>query len=639
MHETLPTRTTAEGTEEAFEAMLCPIVAGTAGVIGEDFFRSLVQQLGLALDVRYAFVAELSTRPGYVRTLAYWSRDGFRDNVEYALTGSPCEAVLAGNMRYYPEGVCELFPLDLGLVKLGTQSFLAIPLCDGAERVMGHLAVFDDKPMHIKPSGMAIFHIFGARVAAELERRRTEQALQRSEARLATILSTAMDAIVTIDADRHITLFNAAAEQMFGCSAAWAISQPFDRFLSKPFRALLAEYLAARKDHAGGKSMWVPEGLTAVTLDGKTFPIEVTVSPSEIDGDMLFTLILRDINERKKAEQQLGHLRVEMQYLREEIHQEYNLDEMVSISPVMQALFSHLQKVAPTDSTVLVTGETGVGKEMIARALHNLSARRDKPLIKLNCAALPSELIESELFGHEKGAFTGATVQRIGRFELAHGGTLFLDEVGELTAPAQAKLLRALQEQEFERVGGNRTIHVDVRLIAATNRNLADMVQAGSFRNDLFYRLYVFPVQVPALRERTADIPLLSRRFLAKYTRKLGKSLRDFTPAALERMARYAWPGNVRELQNVVERAAILCDGPLVEIGNEALPSALLAPSTTATGEALENTERQAIVAALKNTRWVIEGPNGAAQQLRLNASTLRSRMKKLGIHKPDSQG
>jgi DNA-binding NtrC family response regulator len=326
--------------------------------------------------------------------------------------------------------------------------------------------------------------------------------------------------------------------------------------------------------------------------------------------------------------------------LEDEIRTGHDFREIVGRSPSLARLLDQLALVAATESTVLILGETGTGKELVARAIHDRSPRRERPLVKVNCAALPRELVESELFGHEKGAFTGATQQRRGRFELADGGTLFLDEVGELPLEAQAKLLRVLQEQEFERVGGTRTLRADVRLIAATNRDLGSRAAAGEFRPDLFYRLNVFPVTVPALRERREDIPLLVGHFLAKAARKLGKPFEGVASAFLERATSYDWPGNVRELENVVERAAILARGPLLEsmapFGAPATParSDAPAPVPVAAGT-LEDVERAHIQRVLEQTRWVIEGEQGAALALGLNPSTLRGRMRKLDIRKP----
>ena len=317
-------------------------------------------------------------------------------------------------------------------------------------------------------------------------------------------------------------------------------------------------------------------------------------------------------------------------YLREEIETDHNFEEIVGRSEVLRELLNKLQLVAGTDSTVLIEGETGTGKELIARAIHNRSARSQHPLVKVNCAALPRELIESELFGHEKGAFTGATQQRKGRFELADKGTIFLDEVGELSAEAQAKLLRVLQEQEFERVGGTQSIRTDVRVIAATNRDLASEVDSRAFRSDLFYRLNVFPVTVPPLRERKSDIPLLAQNFVEKSARKLGKHFEGLAAESLAELKRHAWPGNVRELENVIERAAILSPGPLLEVNESFAARTSGTPSVGTLG----HVERAHILRVLEESGWVIEGDQGAAAALGLNPSTLRGRLRKLGIKK-----
>ena len=294
---------------------------------------------------------------------------------------------------------------------------------------------------------------------------------------------------------------------------------------------------------------------------------------------------------------------------------------------------TQIAQVAPTESTVLIQGETGTGKELAARAIHAAGARRERPFVAVNCAALPRELVESELFGHEKGAFTGATQQRRGRFELADRGTLLLDEVGELPPEAQAKLLRVLQERSFERVGGTQTLRVDVRVIAATNRDLQAKVAAGGFRSDLYYRLNVFPLVLPPLRERRGDIPALVQHLAEKAARKLGRELEAVSPAFFERAAKHDWPGNVRELENVIERALIMSGGTLLD-GSDVFSSSEK-PPVPSTGETLEAMERAYIVRVLEGASWQVEGDRGAARILGLNPSTLRGRMRKLGITKP----
>ena len=398
------------------------------------------------------------------------------------------------------------------------------------------------------------------------ERKRAEKALRESEDRLSHILESAMDAIITIDEERRIVLFNKAAETVFCCPAAEAIGQPIDRFLSESFGNLLTRDLQDFGKHKITKQyMSAPEGLTAIRANGEEFPIEATISQVEVSGQKLYTIILRDIEERKQAEAELNKLQLEKDYLQEEIKTEYNFREVIGASAAMKKVFQNIEKVATTDSTVLLTGETGAGKELLARVIHNLSNRQDKVMVKVNCTALPAGLVESELFGHEKGAFTGATTKKKGRFELANGGTIFLDEVGELALETQTKLLRVLQEQEFERVGGTETQKVNVRVIAASNRNLEEDVKHGAFRTDLFYRLNIFPIHIPPLRERIDDIPLLINYFIKKFSHRMGKRIQSISPKAQEKLMSYDWPGNVRELANILERAVILCEGGLLQ--------------------------------------------------------------------------
>ncbi|HWC01564.1 MAG TPA: sigma 54-interacting transcriptional regulator [Methylomirabilota bacterium] len=343
-----------------------------------------------------------------------------------------------------------------------------------------------------------------------------------------------------------------------------------------------------------------------------------------------------------EVEQLTNRLQRENVYLQEEIRKEHNFVEMVGSSPALLATLRRVEQVAPTDSTVLISGETGTGKELIARAIHDRSPRRDRPLVKVNCAAISAGLVESELFGHVKGAFTGALERRHGRFELADGGTLLLDEVGELPLETQVKLLRILQEQEFEPVGSSRTVRVNVRVLAATNRDLEEAVKASRFRADLYYRLAVLPVEVPPLRERHEDIAQLAMFFLARFAKRFGKAVEAISRASLDRLLAYPWPGNVRELQNVIERAVVLADGPVLELGRGLLPASAGRddPPTPAAGapdptESLDGVERRHILVTLERVRWVIEGPQGAARILGLHPNTLRSRMERLGIRRP----
>ena len=355
--------------------------------------------------------------------------------------------------------------------------------------------------------------------------------------------------------------------------------------------------------------------------------------------------VTMDITDRKRADENLqkaleevsqlkNKLEEENIYLQEEIKLEHNFTEIVGHSDAIKYVLYKIEQVAPTDTTVLITGETGTGKELVARAIHSESRRKDRPLIKVNCGALSASLIESELFGHDKGAFTGAAARKIGRFELAHGATIFLDEIGELPLELQVKLLRVIQEGEFERLGSSKTIKADVRIIAATNRNLQSEVQKGLFREDLFYRLNVFPITVPPLKQRRDDIPTLVEYFVSKFSKKLGKEITSVSPATMKAMRDYYWPGNIRELANVIERAVINTPGATLRIIDHF--GSLHAEGSSMSRKTLEEMERRYITDVLDDTGWRINGPNGAAKILGINPSTLRTRMVKLGIQKSD---
>jgi len=345
-----------------------------------------------------------------------------------------------------------------------------------------------------------------------------------------------------------------------------------------------------------------------------------------------------------EVEQLKGQLQAENTYLREEIQLEHNFDDIISRGKALNAVLTQIEQVAPTDASVLILGESGTGKELLARAVHSRSRRSNRPLVKVNCASLPSNLIESELFGHEKGAFTGAVAKKIGRFELADNGTIFLDEIGEMPIELQAKLLRVLQEGEFERLGNPHTTTVDVRVIAATNRALEQAVKAGSFREDLYYRLNVFPITSPPLRDRKEDIGVLITHFLKKFSSKIGKSIKKISQEAMTALETYSWPGNVRELENTIERAVILAQdealtlNDLPELRASSKEKSRLLDISSPTNHTLEEVERTHIQNVLRETKWVIEGERGAAGILDLHPSTLRSRLQKLKIKKPPLQ-
>ena len=615
-------------------AALRAIVAGTAHSTGEEFFQSLVRHLAAALRVHYAFVAEFAEVDSRVRTLAYWMGDRIGENVEFDLPGTPCEDVIRGSLCHHPRGVREKFPADRDLAELMIESYLGVPLLDSAGTTLGHLAVFDERPMEAEPRRLFIFQIFAARAAAELERLRAEKLHRESEARYRDLYEEAPIGYVQEDLESRFITANRAAIQILGLKpeeVAGTVGMSLVANTPENKRRVreLFESIGRGTDPGGavlelrrkddGRPVWVQ-----------------WYSRPDPKGKFTRTMLV-DITERVLMEQEKARLEQQNVYLQEEIKGVHNFEEIIGQSPSLTVVLDHVRQVAGTESTVLISGETGTGKELIARAIHSNSRRKDKPLIKINCAALPAGLVESELFGHEKGAFTGAIARRIGRFELAQGGTIFLDEVGELSADAQAKLLRVLQEHEFDRVGGSAPIRVDVRVLAATNRDLVKAVRDKQFREDLYYRLSVFPLLVPPLRDRQDDIPSLALFLLNKFASRIGKRIDGIDKDTMRRLLAYVWPGNVRELENVVERAVILTRGTTLEIGADVLSSSVevspreqpaISPFAT-----LEATQREHILAALRQTGGIVGGPRGAAKILALHPNTLRSRMKKLGIH------
>jgi formate hydrogenlyase transcriptional activator len=485
------------------------------------------------------------------------------------------------------------------------------------------------------------------------DRKHVEAALRDSKERLSSILESTMDAIVTIDEEERIVFINAAAEKVFRCSAARVIGQPLGLFLSEVFRRTLASYLRVLAQQGSARRHMSLEGLTAFRADGEEFPMEATLSQVEVGGRNLFTIILRDIDERRRTEGP-----------QEEIQSEHNFQEIVGNSPAISALLRNVEHVAHTNATVLICGETGTGKELIARAIHNRSSRSEAPFVIVNCGAISACLAESELFGHMRGAFTGAIERRMGRFELADGGTIFLDEIGELSLETQVKLLRVLQDQEFEPVGSSRSVRVDVRVIAATNRDLGEAMKTGHFRSDLFYRLNVFPLYVPPLRDRRPDIPKLAMFFLERFSKKFGKRIDTVSQATMDSLVAYGWPGNIRELQNIIERAVVLSQGSVLAVNTNLLTAEVLDASATPgrgagdctvagagasnnsetewlgppSSTSLKEVERWHILTVLQKTGGLIEGAQGAARILELNPSTLRGRIKKLGIKRNSHQ-
>jgi formate hydrogenlyase transcriptional activator len=662
--------------EHSPDEMLRIISEGTASVVGGDFFKSLAYFIIMSTGMRYAIVTECANlAKTRVRTLVYIERDNFLDNFEYDLTGTPCEIVMRGEDYFCSADLDTLFPREHGV-----KSYFAVPIYLSSGEVIGHIAIFDTIPMTISPQKLNVLKIFASRAGAEIERKRQDEVIRDNMARYKSIFEGSPIGLgeedlseikkyveeIKLKYKKGIAdIFHDNPAEIDECyrrlrrlNANRAQLQLFEVAIPDEY----FDYLATRFQPAQFKDV-------IITFDRGERIFEREIEIKTVKGTKRFLKAKRavmpgsekdwaktiltcvDITEQKNAQEELRvalaevkdlkeKLEAENIYLQHEIKLEHNFEEIVSQSSLFRKVLEKVQLVANTDATVLILGESGTGKELIARAIHSISKRSSRPLVKVNCAALPASLIESELFGHEKGAFTGAFAQKIGRFELADGGTIFLDEIGEMPLEIQAKLLRVLQEGEFERVGSSKTQKVDVRVIAATNRDLESSVKNKEFRADLFYRLNVFPIISPPLRERREDIPILVNHFCRKYGTKLGKKITSVSKEVLDTLMNYAWPGNIRELENVVERGLIISPGSVLESG-EWLPvikSKNEQPQEVRehlSAKSLDDIEREHIVEVMKSTNWKVRGENGAAKILNLNPTTLEARMKKLGIKKP----
>ena len=476
-----------------------------------------------------------------------------------------------------------------------------------------------------------ILRWFGSSVDIE-DRKRAEELIRQSEADLRQILDDAPQHVAVLGTDRSRVFLNQSALDYYGWTLEWW--QTCDT--SKLFHPEDLERMNREVEDAFSTGALLEVEARVPRRDGVYRWFFFRYKPlHDAHGRITrWTVAAIDINDRKQEQERLHRENVA---LREEIDKASMFEEIVGSSPALRAVLSRVAKVAPTDSTVLITGETGTGKELVARAIHKRSRRASRAFVSVNCAVIPRDLIASELFGHEKGAFTGATQRHLGRFELAEGGTIFLDEIAELPAETQVALLRVLQEREFERVGGDRTIRCEVRVIAATNRDVQAAVAAGAFRSDLFYRLNVFPIETPPLRKRKEDIPLLVEYFIDRFARKTGKSIRRVSKKSLELLQSYPWPGNIRELQNIIERSVIVCETESLSVDESWLSSPPLSTgfqSQLGLSRMLATQEKEAIEAALRECGGRVSGPSGAAARLSMPRSTLESKIRLLKIDK-----
>jgi formate hydrogenlyase transcriptional activator len=617
--------------------LLLAISEATSAYTGKDFLLELAKHITLTLSMRYALITECANaEKTMLRTLCYMDGEKVLDNMEYSTADIPCEIIMKGKDFFMAKDVQKVFPKEKGI-----ESYVGVPIYSSvSSEVIGHIIAVDPNPVTSEKNQTAILKIFAARAGAEIERMKAEQKLKKANAELKILLKESEErfrdlfeeapiAYVHEGLDSKFIKANRAALKALGVKPeevplmygkTLVVDNPENqRRLKEAFDSIgrgidTSGVILELRRHDSGKPLWIQWW-----------------SKPDPSGQFTRTMFI-DITEQVLMEKEQVKLKAQNQYLQDEIKLTYNFEEIISKNKKFQKVLQQIEQVASTDATVLILGESGTGKELIARAVHNISNRSKKPLVKVNCATLPANLIESELFGHEKGAFTGAMERKIGRFELADGGSIFLDEIGELPVELQSKLLRVLQEGEFERLGNAKTIKVNVRVIAATNRNLQLAIEKKEFREDLFYRLNVFPIICPPLRERKEDIPLLVKHFCQKHEGKIGKKVFDIHTKVMDALVAYDWPGNIRELENIIERAMILSNNGELALGEWVPTQKIIAGKMNPSKIKLEDVEKEHIIEVLKKTNWKVSGEKGAAKILGLNPTTLEARMKKMGI-------
>jgi PAS domain S-box-containing protein len=648
------------------EHLVFEVTEGVAGQTGAAFLHSLVRRLATALEADFVLIAALQPDGERVTTLAAFGDAAAGAPKEYSVAGTPCAHVVKKRVCCYPSGIQQMFPDLHSLAEFGAEGYVGSPMVDSYGRCVGLVCAVTRQPLRHPKQAETLLQLLATHAAAELERKNYEDELVRSERHYRALVHHGNEAVLRVELDQPIALDLPEQEQLeliyrhaYVADCNEQAARIFGRSSAKGLIGARMEAISPRDDAeqiertlAGIRSRWQSSDVER-TLQGRVLLMtrQGIIEHGKYTGAWVTA---RDITELKQAEAEVMRLNAELKqnvaelielkgrleqdnaYLLDEIKADHNNHEMIGSSPPFRELLDRIRLVAGTSATVLITGETGTGKELVARAIHNLSPRRDRPLVKVNCAAISAGLVESELFGHVKGAFTGATERRVGRFEHANGGTLFLDEITELPLESQSKILRMLQEQEFEPVGSNRTVKVDVRILAATNRNLAEAVREGRFRMDLYYRLLVIPVEVPPLRDRRADIPALATHFVKVLARQFGRRVQRISEATMRQLTAYDWPGNVRELENLLARAVVLSPGEVLDAPLEL--GAAHSASEVSVPQSLEDAERQHVERVLASTRWVVEGPKGAARILAMNPSTLRSLMKRLGIRRPVQQ-
>lgn len=615
---------------------------------GEEFFRELVGKIGETLHADAIWVTEYHKAQNSMTTKSFWHKGQFVDNMSYLIEATPCERVIkSSQLVHYSNSIRELFPDDHKMLeKFNAESYVGAPLHDPKGEIIGSIAFLHSKPVTVVDDVATVLKVVKSRAESELYRLKREFELTHREYQLRGLINGVKDLLINLNEKGQIEMLNATAEYYLAfCVHAQEKKYPIASFLTEASRAkllMLTETLDKydRADHY----VWIPGDLEMISANGDKFLVEGTLSQYKLDDYTYYTLVLRNREDRSGAEEKIKELIHQTEHLQVELEGIKYSSQLTGECKSIKRLLQNVYMVANTDATVLITGETGTGKELVAQHIHQTSKRNDKPLVTVNCGAIPATLIESEFFGHAKGAFTGASAERKGRFQLADGGTIFLDEIGELPLDLQVKLLRVIQEGEFEPVGSSKTIKVDVRIIAATHRNLLDLCNENKFREDLYYRLNVFPIQVPPLRERGDDVVIIANKFIEKFSIRNRKKLALLNDSQITLLKSYSWPGNIRELQNIIERAAILAESGVLDI-KATLPVSVTTAKTTSqdieddqrilTKEELIEFEKRNIIRALRASNWKVSGKSGAAALLNMIPSTLSSRIGALGIKMP----
>lgn len=629
--------------KELSNEKLIGLYEATVRETGKKYFESLVLNLSKVLNTYGAWACVYNHDNSIAKSLAFLIAEEFLPEFEYEIKGTPCETVIKNDtLHHIPDNLLEVYPDDAE-IKEGLKkplSYLGVPIKDRDGQIIGNLGVLDCNPMPFNPRMLDIFSIFADRATAELQRLKSEFENKGWEEKFERLLDSTYEAIIELDEDFNVDMVNSSAENMFLCPANHFVGQNFSEFLSdQSLYYLQQQKLELKSKPLGERHISLSNELEIKRIDLTSAKVKATISEFYLGDNTFYTLILIEDDTKELAQ----NLKSSFNYERPLFNRDRFDSENKVIGKDINILkiLNDVKKVAPLDSTVLIVGETGTGKELIAKEIHNKSKRKNKALVKVNCAAIPASLIESEFFGHEKGAFTGATSKREGRFKLADGGTIFLDEIGEMPIDLQPKLLRVLQEGEYEPVGSSKTAKVDVRVIAATNRDLQTEIEKGNFREDLYYRLNVFPIQIPPLRERGEDILLLAEKLADKFSKRLGINIKPLSEKNKEQLLSYTWPGNIRELQNIIERAVITSHNGELDIEIVGRREILLDEETPKkdekilTNKEIQEIEKNNIIKALEVSGWKIYGEKGAAKLLNIPPTTLSSKMKSLGIKKP----